>query len=177
MVINNEPIIFNDMPRTSQAVRKLVSRELNQNRFSAKMAQTLAEIEFALSIINQSVEIGRVCIAREYRNSKVLFLLWKSLIDYLQLSQKRCFFGGGSIFTQDCDLGARLYQRFKRCELIRADSNIKPCRKRAFLINEIYESKAEQVELPSLFNLYLQIGAKICGEPAIDREFGTIDFS
>jgi putative hemolysin len=34
----------------------------------------------------------------------------------------------------------------------------------------------ETVELPKLFKTYLRIGAKICGEPAIDRKFKTIDF-
>jgi len=29
---------------------------------------------------------------------------------------------------------------------------------------------------PKLLRAYLAIGAKICGPPAIDREFGTIDF-
>jgi putative hemolysin len=29
---------------------------------------------------------------------------------------------------------------------------------------------------PKLLRTYLSIGAKICGPPAIDREFGTIDF-
>jgi putative hemolysin len=29
---------------------------------------------------------------------------------------------------------------------------------------------------PKLMRAYLSIGAKICGPPAIDHEFGTIDF-
>ncbi len=29
---------------------------------------------------------------------------------------------------------------------------------------------------PKLLRAYLTLGAKICGPPAIDREFGTIDF-
>jgi putative hemolysin len=29
---------------------------------------------------------------------------------------------------------------------------------------------------PKLMRAYLSIGAKICGPPALDREFGTIDF-
>jgi putative hemolysin len=29
---------------------------------------------------------------------------------------------------------------------------------------------------PRLLRAYLSVGAKICGPPAIDREFGTIDF-
>jgi putative hemolysin len=29
---------------------------------------------------------------------------------------------------------------------------------------------------PKLLRAYLTIGARICSEPALDREFGTIDF-
>jgi putative hemolysin len=31
-------------------------------------------------------------------------------------------------------------------------------------------------KIPKLLRAYLSIGAKICGPPAIDREFKTIDF-
>jgi hypothetical protein len=33
-----------------------------------------------------------------------------------------------------------------------------------------------QVKIPKLLKTYLAIGARICGTPAWDREFGTIDF-
>ena len=32
------------------------------------------------------------------------------------------------------------------------------------------------VKVPKLLAAYLSLGAKICGSPAIDREFKTIDF-
>jgi len=32
------------------------------------------------------------------------------------------------------------------------------------------------VKIPRLFRTYLRIGAKVCGPPAIDRQFGTIDY-
>jgi putative hemolysin len=32
------------------------------------------------------------------------------------------------------------------------------------------------VEIPSLFRTYLRFGARVCGGPAIDRGFKTIDF-
>ena len=35
---------------------------------------------------------------------------------------------------------------------------------------------AEPVEIPKLLRAYLSIGAKICGPPALDRQFKTIDF-
>jgi putative hemolysin len=33
-----------------------------------------------------------------------------------------------------------------------------------------------EIVIPKLFKTYLRIGAKVCGAPAIDRQFGTIDF-
>jgi len=34
----------------------------------------------------------------------------------------------------------------------------------------------EPVAIPKLLRAYLTVGAKICGPPAIDRHFQTIDF-
>jgi putative hemolysin len=34
----------------------------------------------------------------------------------------------------------------------------------------------EAVRIPALFQSYLSLGARTCGAPAIDRQFGTIDF-
>lgn len=131
--------------------------------------------DLPIEILQQSVEVGRACVAREHRSSKVLFLLWKVLLNYLKYSQKRYFFGCCSIFTQDCAVGAKVYQQFERQGFIHPNIHLQPRWERAFPINEIFP-ETEQIELPSLFNLYLKIGVKICGAPAIDREFGTIDF-
>jgi putative hemolysin len=38
------------------------------------------------------------------------------------------------------------------------------------------EAAHPQVRVPRLLKTYLGIGARICGGPAWDREFGTIDF-
>ena len=46
------------------------------------------------------------------------------------------------------------------------------CRAEDFLS----EDQGEDLKLPKLFDTYLRIGAKVCGEPVIDRQFKTIDF-
>jgi putative hemolysin len=38
------------------------------------------------------------------------------------------------------------------------------------------EGSIEEAEIPKLLRAYLATGARICGVPAMDREFGTIDF-
>ncbi|HZB43782.1 MAG TPA: hypothetical protein VE360_00990, partial [Pyrinomonadaceae bacterium] len=34
----------------------------------------------------------------------------------------------------------------------------------------------QETALPRLFQTYLRFGAKVCGPPAIDRQFKTVDF-
>ena len=38
------------------------------------------------------------------------------------------------------------------------------------------EAAAQAPKIPKLLGAYLTVGAKICGPPAMDREFKTIDF-
>jgi len=40
-------------------------------------------------------------------------------------------------------------------------------------LNQLTE---EAPKIPKLLRAYLSIGAKICGPPALDRQFKTIDF-
>ncbi len=125
-------------------------------------------------VLRDGIEIGRACIAREHRNTKVLFLLWKALLAYLKQSGKRYFFGCCSIFTQDADLGRRAYRQLIRDSHIHENFTVTPCHNGLSLLNE--EVDDSNFELPALFNMYLRIGARVCGPPMIDREFGTVDF-
>lgn len=125
-------------------------------------------------ILNEGVEIGRACIAPEHRNTKVLFLLWRGLASYLQAADKRFFFGCCSIFTRDAFVGERAYKQLTEGGHVHRSLRVEPRR------NPVYFSETDRdtvdVELPSLFNMYLRIGARVCGPPMIDHEFGTIDF-
>lgn len=128
-------------------------------------------------VLAQSLEIGRSCIAREHRNTRVLFLLWKGLALYVTKMRKRYLFGCCSLFTLDCSEGKRAAEKLKELNAlhpqIRVDARGKcQCRPEDFLTPNI----EKEVELPKLFTTYLRIGAKVCGEPAIDRQFKTIDF-
>ncbi|HEX8247067.1 MAG TPA: GNAT family N-acyltransferase [Pyrinomonadaceae bacterium] len=128
-------------------------------------------------IIEQSMEIGRACIAREHRNSRVLFLLWKGLALYASLKNKRYLFGCCSLFTLDCTEGKKALRQLVRDGFFHESFRVAPreecaCQPADFLTAD----SIEEVELPKLFFTYLRIGAKICGEPVIDRHFKTIDF-
>lgn len=124
-------------------------------------------------VLRNGIEIGRACIAPEHRNTKVLFLLWKSMMAYLEYCGKRYFFGCCSIFTRDPKIGRKAYRRLVRDRQIHDHLSILPCKNGLSLLEEDADG---EVELPALFNMYLRLGARVCGPPSIDRQFGTIDF-
>lgn len=127
------------------------------------------------NVLDQAVEIGRACIAREHRNTKVLFLLWKGLANYIKEREKRFLFGCCSIFTTDCEIGVKAFRQLKREKFLHQSYRVAPRLEKICQANDV-SPKSEPIKLPDLFNMYLRIGAKICGTPIIDREFGTIDF-
>lgn len=153
---------------------------INSIEAAKSAAGFYASNEFSLEdlppeILLQALEVGRACIDRQYRNSKVLFLLFKELLNYLKQSDKRYFFGCCSVFTQDQTVGAKIYCQFERENYLHPKIHLRPRPTRSFPIQNNF-ADTERLELPSLFNIYLKMGVKICGFPAIDREFGTIDF-
>lgn len=126
-------------------------------------------------ILFNGLEIGRACIAPEHRNTKVLFLLWKGIASFLQLTGKRYLFGCCSIFTKDTSVGAAVYAKLgAEGHLHRAINARTRQHAPAGPVQTIGDRGS--ADLPPLFDMYLRIGAKVCSGPAIDREFGTIDF-
>lgn len=123
----------------------------------------------------QTIELGRACIAREHRNKKALFLLWRGLASYALWNGRRYFLGCSSLTSQDPREGLRALAQLER------DGHLHP----AIWLPTLpgYDCTADEspkaapdYELPKLFGTYLRYGAKVCGPPAIDRYFGTIDF-
>lgn len=126
-------------------------------------------------ILDQSVEIGRACIASEYRNGKVLFLLWKGLAKFISLMNKRYLFGCCSLFSGNfCD-GLTVYGQLANEGFLHKQIKVSALNSNFFENEKLFLSN-DKIELPKLFNTYLRIGAKVCSLPVVDREFGTIDF-
>lgn len=126
-------------------------------------------------ILQSSVEIGRACIAQEYRNSYTLLLLWQGLANYLIYTGNQYFFGCASLLTQCHKQAVCAYNYFLYNHCLHSHILVNPHREYSIEINsncpDIYD-----VEIPKILQAYLSIGAKICSLPAIDRQFKTIDF-
>lgn len=131
---------------------------------------------FPDEVLAHALELGRACIAAPHRNGRVLFLLWRGLLNYLRLGKLRYMFGCCSITSQDPVAGWAMFKRLQRSENLHPDFLLPPrdnfrCEKTA-----VPEESILGLEMPRLMRLYLDYGSLICSEPAIDRAFKTIDF-
>ncbi len=118
------------------------------------------------------LELGRACIHSEHRSFAVLSLLWRGIHGYAQLHQQRYLIGCSSLTTQDCAVGAATWQRL-RPHLAPSPWRTAPMPGFACPLDAV---AANAPKTPKLLAAYLSLGAMMCSAPAIDRDFGTIDF-
>ncbi len=120
----------------------------------------------------QIVELGRACIRRDHRSSEVLHLLWRGIARYALMNGGRYMMGCCSLTSQDPETGYAVHDSLAAWMV---EPALRTVAKGAFVMPERTASLPE-MRAPKLLRAYLTIGAKICSEPAIDREFKTIDF-
>jgi putative hemolysin len=121
----------------------------------------------------EMIELGRACVHRQHRNLVVLGLLWKGIADYACQHGARYLFGCSSITSQDPAVGASAYADLCRKHLAEPLWRTRPIPAYDCSLGQL---AAEPVTIPKLLRAYLTLGAKICGPPALDRQFKTIDF-
>lgn len=122
---------------------------------------------------DELIELGRACVHPQHRNLIVLGLLWKGIAGYARERGARYLCGCSSLTSQDPAAGASAYS-----ELCRKYLAPVPWRTRPLPAFEcpLAELAAEAPKIPKLLRAYLALGARICGPPALDRQFKTIDF-
>jgi putative hemolysin len=124
-------------------------------------------------IREQVLELGRACVHTDYRNTAVLHMLWKGIVRYALSSKARYLLGCSSVGSQDEAAGMALYEQLREKYLIEPVLRTNPWpRFRCRMENKATPAPAT----PRLFRAYLDVSARLCGPPAIDREFKTIDF-
>jgi len=133
------------------------------------------EFEFQVfeSLRAEMIELGRACVHPQHRNLVVLGLLWKGIADYARRHGGRYLFGCSSITSQDPAVGASAYADLCRKHLAQPQWRTRPL---AAYDCSLSQLAAEPVKIPKLLRAYLSLGANICGPPALDRQFKTIDF-
>ena len=119
------------------------------------------------------LELGRACVAKDHRNLAVLGLLWKGLARYARHNGSRFMIGCSSLTSRNPADGTALYNSLPPKWIAPAPYRTVP---HAELICVGGSEPSSPPEVPRLMKGYLLQGAQVCGPPALDREFGTIDF-
>jgi putative hemolysin len=129
-----------------------------------------SETEFDLirlrGIRSRMVELGRSCIAPEYRSGAVIALLWAGVARYVLAHGYAYLAGCASMSVSQA--AAAMAQLEKH--LAPPEYRVTP--RRRLLANTTENAGA----LPPLVKGYLRAGAWVCGEPAWDPEFNCADF-
>jgi putative hemolysin len=133
------------------------------------------EFDFAPfeSIRPQLIELGRACVHHDHRNLIVLSLLWKGIARYAINHDARYLCGCSSVTSQDPAMGASVYSELCRRHLVAVPWRTLPLPAFDCPLDNLCE---ETPKVPKLLRAYLSLGARICGPPALDRQFKTIDF-
>ncbi|RVW05379.1 GNAT family N-acetyltransferase [Rhodococcus xishaensis] len=143
--------------------------------------------EFDLSMLDPAaqrvVEMGRACVDPAHRSGSVLTLMWAGIFHYLQLTGHHTVMGCVSVPMQDrpdavAGANVRAVRDFlldrhavDRARWVRP---LRPVRVEGRSLDDI--APAQRPAVPPLLRGYLRLGARICGEPAHDPDFGVADF-
>lgn len=140
-----------------------------------------------LDMPGNKLELGRACIDKEHRNGIIINLLWRGIAEYIQRTETKILFGCGSIKTMDPLEIGRVTKYLTDLNVLTNEWGVSPTKKfkvkslstvLEYLEANPFQYDVSDVEplIPALFRSYLSMGAKIAGEPALDREFRCIDF-
>jgi len=127
----------------------------------------------------QLLELGRSCVATEYRDAPTIGLLWRGIASYLKANGIGHMFGCGSLHGVEVGEHAQALAylhhhhlappelRAYAWEGARVETDLLP--------PGSYDARAAARALPPLIKGYLRVGAMIGDGGSLDRDFNTID--
>jgi putative hemolysin len=119
------------------------------------------------------LEVGRTCIAPQYRQGSAIAVLWSGLAGFIHLHRIDYLFGCASIPLGDEDVqAAAIMNRIRRLAMADPHAQVTP---RTPLLTTQVPDGVLDAPLPALVKAYMRLGAKACGEPCRDPDFGVAD--
>ncbi|PZG97934.1 GNAT family N-acetyltransferase [Streptomyces sp. NTH33] len=136
-----------------------------------------AENEFDLTPLDAIrpglVEVGRSCVHPDHRDGTVIGLIWAGLARYMVDRGHEWLAGCCSIPLADGGaLASATWDRVRAKYLAPQEHRVRPLLP---WIPQAAARPAARTELPALLRGYLRLGARVCGEPAHDPDFGVAD--
>ncbi|MFQ5903885.1 MAG: GNAT family N-acetyltransferase [Candidatus Binatia bacterium] len=128
----------------------------------------------------ESLELGRSCIHKDYRDKALVPVMWQAIADYVRQHQVRYLFGCPRLHTTHPRKVSEFYSLLKERHYAPEEFRVYPVPEKSFPnLDENVKIKDRQslfFRLPSLIKGYLRVGALLCGPPALDLDFGAVYF-
>ena len=141
--------------------------------------------EFDLSKIlksyknNQILELGRSCVHKDYRNGKIMNLLWKAIAEYVKLYDIKILLGCASFHGTDVMKYTNELSYLRNNFSLPDELSVKSLDSKSYSTNIKINSDTGDirtfVKLPPLIKGYIRIGGKVSHDFFIDHNFNTID--
>ena len=156
--------------------RLVATTRLLDHQAARRLGGFYSEEEFSLHglahLEGPVLEIGRTCVAPEYRNGGTIAVLWAELAEVLNEGGYSYLMGCASIPMKDGGIQAeaimqRLRGRYLCNEHLRAEPRTP--------LPRLQVPDNLSAEMPPLLKAYMRLGAKICGEPCWDQDFQVAD--
>lgn len=127
----------------------------------------------------QLLELGRSCVAPEYRNNTTITLLWRGIASYLQAHQVSHLFGCASLTGADPEVHAAELSYLYHHHLAQPEMRARALPQHHVEMNRLaataYDPRLASRALPPLVKGYLRVGASIGDGAFVDRQFNTVD--
>jgi putative hemolysin len=143
----------------------------------AKRCGYYSASEFDLSalapVLDKTAEAGRACVHPDYRSGSVVMMLWSGIARYLREHNLQYVMGCASVPINDGGHNAAALAG----EVLRHSQSPEPLRVKPHCAFD-WRGVAPAIKpiAPPLLKGYLRLGAWVCGDPALDAQFGTADF-
>jgi putative hemolysin len=124
-------------------------------------------------VLANAIEVGRVCIAKTHRNTETQILLLKGLSSSLLRKGKRYLFGSLPLSTRDPMQAGRIFDQLSNEGHLHPQLRMAPHPgHKCFWYKS---SDGGEIAISDWIRTCVQFGAKLCGPPAFNRHFRTID--
>ena len=172
-----DPYCQHLLVRESRTGRVVGCTRILTDANAERLGRYYSEGEFDLGPIprlpGRKLEVGRTCIAADFRQGSAIAVLWSGLAGFVHLHGFDYLFGCASVPLGDRDVqAAAIMNRLRRQAMAPAHLRVTP---RVPLLTTDVADAILDAPLPALLRAYVRLGAKACGEPCRDPDFEVGD--
>lgn len=164
-------IVYNTEQQKIAGYTRLLSQD-QACRLGGFYSQGEFDLDSVLGLPGRFLEIGRTCVAPDFRGRAVLAMLWSGLIKYTRQGEYDHLIGCASIspgpngFSVDA-----VYRNIAAKNRAPSSLTVTPL----IPVPERLRCQRDESGIPPLLKAYLRFGVQVCGQPCWDPDFNVMD--